>query len=300
MAYCAYIQCSAPSSSSHLSSHPSSHSSCFGSGFIQGQAPNYGYHSNNSSSSSLLDPMMSSMWTSVPPDFCQNRVNKESLASRLRQGRLQNLPGGFPFRYTVDPRSPKCCYEGDKGYGRISFDSYEFREDLRSTGGNTTRISFAAPCSSSHHSCSRCNSSAERATHDYFSWRIYLEGSDPRLRRSDPSSYRNPVPANVNDDPLIAEVLVSPTVFQTRYGKFIRRDPRVILNALATSVERNQSVIICLESHSIGKRNLARETVDMLGGKWKPSIPGSGKDNIVYLGSGVEGEYELLYVTTAK
>uniref|UniRef100_A0A0W0F4G7 Uncharacterized protein n=1 Tax=Moniliophthora roreri TaxID=221103 RepID=A0A0W0F4G7_MONRR len=123
------------------------------------------------------------------------------------------MPKGFPFRYTSDEMT---------GSKYVSYDSYEFQEDILAACGRTISVKFeyAKP--------SRSTGSK------YFSWRIY-PCSDKRFR-----SYLKP-----SHNAAIAHVQVDPAVMDASYGKAIRHDPSIISKALACSLNRGALVTIC-------------------------------------------------------
>lgn len=91
---------------------------------------------------------------------------KVQLRNRLNSCRLSNMPGGFPFHHVFDGH----------GSAHLSSDSYEFREEFRtSTFDQLPRyqkatISFTSPNST-------------RNKRNYLSWRAFLPTLDPSYCR---------------------------------------------------------------------------------------------------------------------
>ncbi|THU84335.1 hypothetical protein K435DRAFT_405996 [Dendrothele bispora CBS 962.96] len=221
---------------------------------------------------------------------------------------IRNLPGGFPFRYILDSSSGiSLCH-----------DAYEFQEYLPipihtvvpGYGTQTqsqlqaVTFSFRPPSSSRRGSTRTSTNTSSISTSSYFSWKITIDRTDPRMRS--PSANDNfyflnhPQHRPSSSSKLtLAEVLVDPSVFSgTRYGKHIRKDPKVVLNTLATSLEESKLVIICLGDSSLVSRALQKgRKVERGGG----SLEGTeyGRDTVVYVGRGSDGKDEMLYKTSA-
>lgn len=103
---------------------------------------------------------------SQPTDFTWQ------LDKKLKNAVLVNMPHGFPFRTTCD------------GYGNanVSYDSYEFHEDVHISAYDSHRVTFAFATPRSR----------ENNT-DYLSWRVYEQdkrrNSSPRKLLSIPCRY---------------------------------------------------------------------------------------------------------------
>ncbi|KAF7360144.1 hypothetical protein MVEN_00742900 [Mycena venus] len=176
---------------------------------------NLQFSSSNSPSSS---PLESPMHGVVAPE--EQLETKVQLRNRLNSGHLSNMPAGFPFRHVADPR----------GTLRICYDPYEFREDLSS---DSRRRSLAAYVSFINENA---DSRPYRSKNDYLSWCAYLPKLDLR-------PYTRGPPPKVT----VAHVRVDTQVMNTVYGKYIERDPRIILRALSISLELGLLVTITLE-----------------------------------------------------
>ncbi|THU89716.1 hypothetical protein K435DRAFT_864988 [Dendrothele bispora CBS 962.96] len=309
------------SSSRHGQEH--SHKSHSSSGNII-QVPNAGYqsghhhrlHQDYASTASTCTPSPSSYHHSTSTSTSnQNPIQNiyqrllPHLSSCLRTPKgIKNLPGGFPFRYILDSSSGiSLCY-----------DAYEFQEYLlipihtvvpgygtqTHTQSQAVTFSFRPPSSSRRRSTRTSTDTSSISTSSYFSWKITIDRTDPRMRS--PSANDNfyflnhPQHRPSSSSKLtLAEVLVDPSVFSgTRYGKHIRKDPKVVLNTLATSLEESKLVIICLGDSSLVSRALQKgRKVERGGG----SLEGTeyGRDTVVYVGRGSDGKDEMLYKTSA-
>ncbi|KAJ7109637.1 hypothetical protein C8R43DRAFT_1161502 [Mycena crocata] len=204
------------------------------------------YHArrNLDFSSPASSPLESPVYGIVASD--EHLDTKVQLRNRLKGGHMSNMPVGFPFRQVMDGR----------GNTRISYDSYEFREELRSdarcTGHLAAYVVFmggadAQPCYSKK---------------EYLSWSALLPKLDLR-------PYSRGPPAKVP----VAHVRVNTNVMNTVYGKHIERDPRIILRALSVSLELGLLVTITLEE----------------------SAECSGYYNILYTGTANNGRRSLLF-----
>ncbi|KAJ7734585.1 hypothetical protein DFH07DRAFT_1065253 [Mycena maculata] len=175
------------------------------------------YHArrNLEFSSPSSSPLESPVYGVVSPN--EQLDTKVQLRNWLNNGRLSNMPVGFPFRHVMDAR----------GTPRISYDPYEFREELRSesrcSGHLAAHVSFAP-------------SAAGRSKKEYLSWSATLPKLDLR-----PYTCGPPPKAPV------AHVRVDTEVMNTEYGKHIERDPRIILRALSVSLELGLLVTVTLE-----------------------------------------------------
>ncbi|KAJ7099963.1 hypothetical protein B0H15DRAFT_998639 [Mycena belliarum] len=178
------------------------------------------YHARRNldfSSSPSSSPLESLIYGVVSPD--EQLDTKVQLRNRLNSGRLSNMPAGFPFRHVLDSR----------GSPHVVYDSYEFREELpfdsRCTGKLPAHVTFTTE--------SADTSSSKR---DYLTWNAYL----PKL---DYLPYSRGPPPKVP----VAHVRVDKAVMDTVYGRYIERDPRIILRALSVSVELGLLVTITLQ-----------------------------------------------------
>ncbi|KAF8868441.1 hypothetical protein BD779DRAFT_1683895 [Infundibulicybe gibba] len=181
----------------------------------------------------------------------ETRRLRVQLCNSLNQGQLAHMPAGFPFRYVTNGH----------GAARLAYDSFDFRD------GPAT-ISFEAPQRSRH-----------AQPHDimYMSWKAYLPVPEPRLHAR----------AAVARPALAAHVRVDPTILSSPYGRTIHNDPRIILRALAISVELGVMVTIQVADACVGQ--LLRESgKSSRRSEW---IFGS----IVYLGTHPSGRTEVLY-----
>ncbi|KAF7372021.1 hypothetical protein MVEN_00060300 [Mycena venus] len=144
---------------------------------------------------------------------------KVQLWARLRNGQLSNMPVGFPFRHVMSGRA----------IPQISFDPYEFREELdfksRCSGHLAAQVAFTPAASGSRHSKKK-----------YLSWCATLPKLDLR-------PYTRGPPPKVP----VAHVRVDTEVMNTMYGAYIERDPRIILRALSISLELGLLVTITLD-----------------------------------------------------
>ncbi|KAJ7697591.1 hypothetical protein B0H17DRAFT_1130204 [Mycena rosella] len=178
------------------------------------------YHArrNLDFSSPSSSPLESPVYGVVSPG--EQLDTKVQLRNRLNSGRLSNMPVGFPFRHIMDGR----------GTPHIAYDSYEFREELNSssrcTGTLSAHVSFTT------------ESADVRSKKEYLSWTAHLPKLDLR-----PSS-RGPPPKVP-----VAHVRVATAVMNTVYGKYIERDPRIVLRALSVSLELGLLVTITIEDY---------------------------------------------------
>ncbi|KAJ6582979.1 hypothetical protein DFH09DRAFT_1275376 [Mycena vulgaris] len=182
------------------------------------------YHArrNHDLSSPSSSPLESPVYGVVSPD--EQLDTKVQLRNRLNSGRLSNMPVGFPFRHVMDSR----------GTPHITYDPYEFREELRSDSRCTGHLS-------AHVSFTTTNADMIRTKKDYLSWSAYL----PKL---DFTPYTRGPPALAAKVP-VAHVRVDTAVMNTTYGKHIERDPRIILRALSISLELGLLVTITIEDY---------------------------------------------------
>ncbi|KAJ7443807.1 hypothetical protein FB451DRAFT_77890 [Mycena latifolia] len=177
------------------------------------------YHArrNLDFSSPSSSPLESPVYGVVSPD--EQLDTKVQLRNRLNSGRLSNMPVGFPFRHVMDAR----------GKPHIAYDSYEFREELlfpsRCTGNLSAYVSFTPE-----------TADVSRSKKEYLSWNAYLPKLDLRPHCRGPSPK---VP--------VAHVRVNTAVMNTVYGKYLERDPRIILRALSISLELGLLVTITLD-----------------------------------------------------
>ncbi|KAJ6609069.1 hypothetical protein B0H10DRAFT_2065799 [Mycena sp. CBHHK59/15] len=169
---------------------------------------------------------------------------KVQLRNRLNSGRLSNMPAGFPFRHTVDGR----------GTPGISYDAYEFREELQSAARCTGHL--AANVSFSKGGAARCKKT-------YLSWTAHL----PQL---DLQPYSPGPPVKVP----VAQVRVDNEVMNSTYGRYIEKDPRIILRALSISLELGLLVTITFEE------------CDDLTSRYR---------NVIYIGTANNGRRSVIY-----
>ena len=126
----------------------------------------YAYGSSSSSSSYSPSPATSSSESlylysgstsqsrySRSSPYALSEQSKRALATKLRQGLKTwvNMPAGFPFRVTIYRSQPT-----------LSYDPYEFQEDIRTSEGHSVRIKVGYT-----------SSSASCGSQKYFTWRIY-------------------------------------------------------------------------------------------------------------------------------
>ncbi|KAJ7735768.1 hypothetical protein B0H16DRAFT_1575315 [Mycena metata] len=208
------------------------------------------YHArrNLDFSSPSSSPLESPVYGIVTPD--EQLDAKVQLYNRLNSGRLSNMPSGFPFRHVMSPRGMSTS---------ISYEPYEFREDLRAdsrcSGNFAAYVSFTTAAAESR---------PTRSKKDWLSWTAHLPKLDLRPYSRGPS--RKPkVP--------VAHVRVDPRVLDTVYGKYIERDPRIILRALSISLELGLLVTITLED--CGKR--------------------SGLYSVIYMGTANNGHRSIIH-----
>ncbi|KAF8220201.1 hypothetical protein L208DRAFT_1417042 [Tricholoma matsutake] len=179
---------------------------------------------------------------------------KVQLRNRLNSCRLSNMPGGFPFHHVFDGH----------GSAHLSSDSYEFREEFRtSTFDQLPRyqkatISFTSPNST-------------RNKRNYLSWRAFLPTLDPSYCRG------------ACDKIAVADVQVEPAVMNTPYGNCIKMDPFVILRALAISLELGIIVTIKFWDATVPSPRGYRNA------QWRPGT-------IVYVGTHEDGRQETLFI----
>lgn len=184
-------------------------------------------------------------------DYLDLRVQ---LRNKLNTGELRNMPVGFPFHYVFDGHS-----------GRISHESFEFREDFwlssfeEQTHPQSVIFSYSSPTVSSR-------SYGKMSGSSYHTWRISLP-----TRSSLPK-------------PPIAYVQVEPSVMKSSYGSVIMSDSRIILRALAISVELGIQITIQLAN------------TEALTPPMRPKKHSSYQSNsIVYIGTYNDGRREILY-----
>ncbi|KAJ7185859.1 hypothetical protein C8R46DRAFT_1061921, partial [Mycena filopes] len=194
-------------------------------------------------SSPSSSPLESPVYGIVTPD--EQLDTKVQLRNRLNSGRLSNMPVGFPFRHVMDHRGTTC----------ISYDAYEFREELRADSRCSGH--FAA-----HVSFTTSTTDSTRSKRDWLSWTAHVPKLDLRPYSRGPSPK---VP--------VAHVRVDNRVMGTVYGKYIERDPRIILRALSISLELGLLVTITLEDC----RNC------------------SGLSSVVYVGTANNGRQSILF-----
>ncbi|KAJ7269574.1 hypothetical protein C8J57DRAFT_1716656 [Mycena rebaudengoi] len=161
---------------------------------------------------------------------------KRWLANRLndRTSALPHMPGGFPFHYAVDGR----------GRGALSYDSYEFCEEVPATaiahGGpprrywvtfsftNHTRHETPTP---RHHRA--CPPRPHKPPRHYMSWRAYVavrDMSSPPPQNTSPSCTSSSTPA----------------LLSTPYGHLLAGHPALVLRAMGVSLDKGRPISIKL------------------------------------------------------
>ncbi|KAJ6582974.1 hypothetical protein DFH09DRAFT_279367 [Mycena vulgaris] len=165
---------------------------------------------------------------------------KRWLSNRLRDPRsgLPHMPGGFPFHYWVDGR----------GLGSLSYEPYEFREEIPSNvlakGGPPRRywvtFSFTTHTERIKHGTHShgVHSSAQKPKH-YMSWRAYVAVRNISRHSNN----------NIVNLPLL-HVELDPAVLNTPYGHFLKHDPSVVLRAMGVSLDKGLPITIKLADSS--------------------------------------------------
>ncbi|GLB45215.1 hypothetical protein LshimejAT787_2001200 [Lyophyllum shimeji] len=133
---------------------------------------------------------------------------KAQLRNRLNSCKLPNMPVGFPFSHVHD----------GYGFSRLSYDSYEFHEDLTSHSHRSQ---------SRHHPQATIafKNTSSRDKVSYLTWQIYLPSPDAAYLR------------HLQNRQAVAHVQVDPAVTRTPFWKSLLNDPSVILRALGLSLE---------------------------------------------------------------
>ncbi|KAG5641169.1 hypothetical protein DXG03_005866 [Asterophora parasitica] len=126
---------------------------------------------------------------------------KAQLRLRLNSGKLSNMPSGFPF-------------SARHGYSGVTYDSYEFREEL--TG--------AAHRANSRHQFANITFENATSSRDGFIWQAHLPGAESYLR----GGHSKPT-AHVQVDLAVSR--------QESFWLSLHKDPLVILRALGISLE---------------------------------------------------------------
>ncbi|KAF9010262.1 hypothetical protein BDQ17DRAFT_1347849 [Cyathus striatus] len=184
--------------------------------------------------------------------------DKVRLRSRLDSGVLSNMPAGFPFRYVFN----------GQGSAYISYDSYEFKEDIRASTSRRSSAAASISYTSPGHKKSRNNV-------NYHTWKVYPPTSECfKYTRT-------------CDRIAVAQVQVDEAVMRTPFGSRITDDPRVILQALAISLELG--ILITIEIGSLSSKT--HQTL----GRLKPHLSWSS-GSILYIGRHHSGKKELLCV----
>jgi hypothetical protein len=113
-------------------------------------------------------------YNQVPVDDQLNL--KVQLRTRLKNARLLNMPGGFPFHYVY-------------GSNRPSYDSYQFTEEIQTSVYNESirshkaTIAFISP---------NPNRSGPHQNGRYFTWRVLIPALDMRnYSHREPRTYRH-------------------------------------------------------------------------------------------------------------
>ncbi|KAF9024258.1 hypothetical protein BDZ89DRAFT_1162330 [Hymenopellis radicata] len=179
-----------------------------------------------------------------PPTSTELHNLKCQLHARLNENRVSNMPSGFPFVYAMSSR-------GD--YSRSRSTPYQFEEhfNVPTASGYSIRrsvvIQFSGP----------------KVPNGPSFWRIHHVNADRKLHP------QQNVP--------FAQVQLHPEVMATRYGRCIEKDSRIILRALALSVELGVLVTITTQA-ALENRPTKR-------------------DNIVYVGTTASGIASVIYST---
>jgi hypothetical protein len=110
-----------------------------------------------------------------PPKYSQIPVDdqlnvKVQLRSRLNNATLLNMPGGFPFHHT---------YTGH-GSVRTSYDSYEFKEEFRTSISNESLRSLCVTISFTSPSPTASKPGTRYKEGKYLTWRAYIPALDIR------------------------------------------------------------------------------------------------------------------------
>ncbi|KAF8068682.1 hypothetical protein FPV67DRAFT_1668757 [Lyophyllum atratum] len=151
------------------------------------------------------------------PDY-----SKAQLRNRLNSCRLSNMPAGFPFSYTHDGH----------GYSRLSYDSYEFREELTPSHRSHSRHN--------PHAVIAFKSPSPRDKNQYLTWQAYLPSPDAAYLR------------NSHKTQTVAQVQIDPSVTRTPFWASLMNDPSVILRALGISLELGVLLTIHLSDSRSG------------------------------------------------
>ncbi|KAF9528652.1 hypothetical protein CPB83DRAFT_906676 [Crepidotus variabilis] len=146
---------------------------------------------------------------------------KARIHAILQTGRLSNMPVGFPFHCAASGHHGK----SSAGY-TISYASYEFPEyiylDSKSQPA-CAMISYTAASRSHHSTASRM-----------MTWKVLATSRDAIHPREPPSQQT------------IAQVEIDPGMLETPYGIEFMTEPRILLQALRTSLEHSLHITIRL------------------------------------------------------
>ncbi|KIY47841.1 hypothetical protein FISHEDRAFT_74183 [Fistulina hepatica ATCC 64428] len=184
---------------------------------------------------------------------------KAQVYDRLTHLGLRNLPAGFPFHNTLHHGAPV-----------VSESSYEFNEEFEICGEpRIAKFAYSRPAGGRNHSKSD----------DYYTWRIYLPTHRALKHRRGQGHSAKYAAAQVQ----VPYCLMS----HHKYGRILRRDPSIILQALAASLDLGQLITIAISDaktlQSISHSNLAS---------------GYYHGDIVYIGTGNNGLQHVLYNAT--
>ncbi|PPQ86683.1 hypothetical protein CVT25_006758 [Psilocybe cyanescens] len=174
------------------------------------------------------------------------------LRNLLKRNKLSSMPSGFPFHWD--------CYETS----RISHKSYEFREqfcfaDQRARIQQATFV-YSAP------------DPHARLGQRMMSWRIYLPARESAMYRDAPKTVS------------VAHVEVDSMVMETSFGIDLTTNPRIVLEALALSIELGLLVTIQVASYKTPKRYPSKRNI-----YYEPG-------DILFLATDCTGRSEVAYV----
>ncbi|KAF8155510.1 hypothetical protein B0H34DRAFT_675698 [Crassisporium funariophilum] len=162
---------------------------------------------------------------------------KVHLRNILKQNKLTKMPVGFPFHCARDAYGRSC----------ISHASYEFREEFcfsdQRSRSQAALFSYTAPTCGPH---SRSGSQ--------MTWRISVPARESSQNRNTASMIS------------IAEVEVDPLVMETPYGLTLMTNPRVILEALAISIEMGILITVAVASAQTPFLHPTKRRLDYISG----------------------------------
>ncbi|KAK7044887.1 hypothetical protein R3P38DRAFT_3433143 [Favolaschia claudopus] len=192
-------------------------------------------------------------------EYIETRVQ---LLNRLKSGQLSNMPGGFPFQHVV----LRGAGQSKRGRGHISHDPFEFRQEFQSSSRCTnSRGNLSAYIAFTQEPAPKTGLPPL-----FLSWAAYLpklELYSKHVENHSPYTHAPPpkVPA--------CHVRVHSDVMSTVYGTHIESSPRIILCALANSLELGMLITVRAQRQN----------------------DGSGQYNIIYVGTDNKGEEGLLF-----